>query len=98
MKVFVVTSIFSIFAYLWMIYVLEISTPNVIDLWEALVTLFCFPLLIIVAWWADNDFFRCCCNAKPRAVVLEQLEEAKRLHALMMESGKKGEGANKHIR
>ncbi len=57
-KVFVITSFFSIFAYLWLYIVLQVNTKNVVDLWEAVVTFLMFPVLVIIAYMADRDF--CC--------------------------------------
>lgn len=57
-QVFVVTTIFSIFAYLWLIVVLILISPDVVELWEAVLTFLFFPLLVIVAYIADRNFFR----------------------------------------
>ena len=32
---------------------LLVITPNVVDWWEALLTILAFPILVIVAWRAD---------------------------------------------
>eukprot|EP00054_Salpingoeca_dolichothecata_P021636 m.138988 g.138988 ORF g.138988 m.138988 type:complete len:841 (+) comp24055_c1_seq3:37-2559(+) len=55
--VFAVTSSMSIFAYLWLLIILLGSTPDAIELWEGLVTLFFFPLLVFVAYLADKGYF-----------------------------------------
>jgi solute carrier family 8 (sodium/calcium exchanger) len=55
-KVFAVTAVFSIFAYVWLIIILVLVTPNYIDLWEAILTLLFFPILVILAYMADKDF------------------------------------------
>ncbi|XP_021948332.1 sodium/calcium exchanger 1 isoform X3 [Folsomia candida] len=55
-KVFLVTSAFSMFAYLWLYMVLELFTPDYIDLWEAILTFLFFPLMVVIAWWADRDW------------------------------------------
>lgn len=57
-QVFVVTTIFSIFAYLWLIVVLILISPDVVELWEAVVTFLFFPILVITAYIADRNFFR----------------------------------------
>lgn len=57
-QVFGVTSFFSIFAYMWLFMILVIITPNVVDLWEAVLTFIMFPLLVFLAYFADRDFFR----------------------------------------
>lgn len=51
--VFLITLVFSLFAYLWLVFILNVITPDVIDLWEALVTFFCFPTLVWISWLAD---------------------------------------------
>ena len=55
--VFVLTSIWSIFAYLWMLIVLVGISPNVIEPWEAWVTLAFFPLLVLSAYCQDNGWW-----------------------------------------
>jgi len=57
-RVYVVTTLFSLFAYIWMIVVLKLSTPDVVDLWEAVVTLLMFPILIIASYFTDKMY--CC--------------------------------------
>lgn len=55
-KVFFVTGFTCIFAYVWMAIVLMVSSPDVVDIWEAVVTLVFFPVLILVAYLADRNF------------------------------------------
>lgn len=55
-KVFFVTAFFCVFAYIWMIVVLVGNTPDYIDIWEAIVTLLLFPILVIIAYLVDKDF------------------------------------------
>lgn len=55
-KVFAVTASFSMFAYIWLYIVLQIISPNVVDVWEAVFTFMCFPLLVVVAYIIDKDF------------------------------------------
>ncbi|XP_059147493.1 sodium/calcium exchanger 2-like [Physella acuta] len=52
--VFIVTSIFGIFAYVWLLLVLLVISPEVVDLWEAVLTFVMFPLLIVSAYLADK--------------------------------------------
>ena len=58
-KVFLVTATFSLFAYIWVYIVYEISSKEIVKLWEALVTLALFPVLIVVAYGADRGWFNC---------------------------------------
>lgn len=55
-KVFAITAFSCIFAYVWMLIVLKGPSPNYVDLWEAIVTLLFFPILIILAYLADKNF------------------------------------------
>ncbi|XP_071449593.1 sodium/calcium exchanger 1-like isoform X2 [Hetaerina americana] len=55
-KVFAVTTIFSLFAYAWLLVILVAVTPEVVDMWEAALTLIFFPLLVILAYMADKTW------------------------------------------
>jgi len=55
-RVFVVTSLFAFLAYLWLLIVLRVVSPNEVELWEAIVTFLCFPLLTFVAYSADRGW------------------------------------------
>lgn len=57
-EVFGVTSISSLLAYLWMCFILLWSSPNIIDMWEAVITLLFFPFLIMIAYLVDVGYFR----------------------------------------
>ncbi len=59
--VFYITATSSVFAYLWLIIILQLSTPNVVDIWEGSVTFILFPLLVVLAYKADIG--RCCSQA-----------------------------------
>ncbi|CAN8003002.1 unnamed protein product [Ixodes hexagonus] len=56
-KVFGITAFFSVFAYLWLLIVLMGFSPNIIELWEAILTLLFFPLLVFLAYAADRGIF-----------------------------------------
>eukprot|EP00003_Mantamonas_plastica_P001841 TRINITY_DN1131_c0_g1_i6.p1 TRINITY_DN1131_c0_g1~~TRINITY_DN1131_c0_g1_i6.p1 ORF type:complete len:536 (+),score=164.87 TRINITY_DN1131_c0_g1_i6:24-1610(+) len=56
--VFMVTASFSVFAYLWLVIVLMVWTPNVVTLEEALITLAFFPLLVFLAYCQDRSWFK----------------------------------------
>jgi len=56
---FYVTAFFSILAYVWLVVILVNITPNVVDMWEAIVTLLLCPVLIYVSYKVnigDCDF------------------------------------------
>lgn len=52
--VFMTTAFFSVFAYIWMWLCLEIISPGVIQLWEALFTLICTLILLLSAYGMDR--------------------------------------------
>ncbi|CAG5125255.1 unnamed protein product [Candidula unifasciata] len=56
-KVFAVTAFTCVFAYVWLAIVLLVISPDVVEVWEAVLTFVFFPLLIVVAYLADKDFF-----------------------------------------
>ena len=53
-KVFIWTTTWSIWAHIWVWLIYKKITPNVIDLWEGLVTLGMFPALVFTAWLVDT--------------------------------------------
>ncbi|XP_035668339.1 sodium/calcium exchanger 3-like isoform X5 [Branchiostoma floridae] len=55
--VFVITSLWSMFAYVWMLVVVLWVTPGVIDVWEAWVTLGFTPLLVLTAYAQDSGWW-----------------------------------------
>ena len=47
---------------MWLLIILKVSTPNVVDVWEAVMTFLFFPILVVVAYCADKgwmDFLMC---------------------------------------
>ncbi|CAD7963580.1 unnamed protein product [Amoebophrya sp. A25] len=52
------TAFFSVFAYIWLLVVLQIWSPDVVELPEAAITFAFFPLLVILAYLADLGIFR----------------------------------------
>jgi solute carrier family 8 (sodium/calcium exchanger) len=54
--VYVVTAIFSLFAYVWMIFVLMIHSKDIVLLWEAVVTFLFFPVLVMISFAADKGW------------------------------------------
>lgn len=57
LKVFITTAVWSSFAYIWLFLVLVVITPNEVTLWEACITLLCFPVLVINSYMAEKNFF-----------------------------------------
>ena len=64
--VFSITAASSVLAYLWMYFILALSSPNVIELWEAVVTFLLFPVLVALAYGADTDWAACAPCARAR--------------------------------
>eukprot|EP00930_Biecheleria_cincta_P045676 TRINITY_DN31481_c0_g1_i1.p1 TRINITY_DN31481_c0_g1~~TRINITY_DN31481_c0_g1_i1.p1 ORF type:complete len:852 (-),score=144.61 TRINITY_DN31481_c0_g1_i1:154-2709(-) len=56
-RVYMVTAASSIFAYLWILIVLTAISPNVVEVWEGVVTLLFFPILLFIAFAADAGYF-----------------------------------------
>lgn len=54
LRVFFITSFWSIFAYIWLYLILAVISPGVVEVWEAIVTLCYFPVCVILAWIADR--------------------------------------------
>ncbi|XP_014340931.1 sodium/calcium exchanger 3 isoform X3 [Latimeria chalumnae] len=54
LRVFFVTSAWSIFAYIWLYMILAVFSPDVVQVWEGLVTLIFFPTCVVLAWIADR--------------------------------------------
>ncbi|VDO96572.1 unnamed protein product, partial [Soboliphyme baturini] len=49
-SVFFTTAAWSVFAYLWLIFILLGASPNRIDIWESLFTLLFYPALVVSAY------------------------------------------------
>ena len=55
--VFVLTSIVSVAVYVWMLIVLDVSTPGVVTITEAVITVLGFPALVAAAYLQDIGTF-----------------------------------------
>ncbi|BBN12401.1 magnesium/proton exchanger [Marchantia polymorpha subsp. ruderalis] len=54
-RVFAVELTWSIWAYIWLYIMLKVSSPDEVSLWEALLTVLQFPLLILHAYAEDRN-------------------------------------------
>lgn len=54
--VFCVTSVFSLFAYIWLLIILVYVSQDLVEVWEAVLTFLFFPILILVAYAADKGW------------------------------------------
>ncbi|XP_065944962.1 sodium/calcium exchanger 3 isoform X2 [Magallana gigas] len=57
LHVFFLTATWSIIAYLWLYFILSVSSVGVVHIWEAIVTLLFFPATVITAYIADKRLF-----------------------------------------
>ncbi|KRZ28841.1 Sodium/calcium exchanger 3 [Trichinella pseudospiralis] len=54
LNVFLVTALWSVFAYIWLYLILAVFSPGVIEVWEGFVTFLFFPLTVTTAFMADK--------------------------------------------
>ncbi|XP_051967536.1 sodium/calcium exchanger 1-like isoform X2 [Xyrauchen texanus] len=54
LRVFFVTATWSVFAYIWLYLILAVISPGIVEIWESLLTLFFFPICVLLAWVADR--------------------------------------------
>jgi len=54
LRVFFVTATWSVFAYIWLYLILDVISPNVVDIWEGFVTFLLFPATVSTAYIADR--------------------------------------------
>ena len=75
--VFCITASFSLFAYIWLVLVLMVFSPNKVEVWEAVLTFLFFPLLVVVAYVGDKGYFNklfCKAEAEQTEEKQDQLE------------------------
>jgi len=78
--VFKVTAFFSVFAYIWLIFILAVVSPDLVEAWEGVVTFCFFPVLVVTAFLVDIGM----CSKRKQEV---NIEEQQLLQAQMMERG-----------
>lgn len=67
LRVFVITATWSIFAYLWLYFILSVSSYGVVDIWEAVLTFLFFPATVVTAYIADKKLLNKFLSKKYRA-------------------------------
>ena len=74
-SVFIVTMFFSIFAYVWMLIILVVTSPYRVEVWEAGATLGFIPILILFSYMAEKGWLDClfCQNRKSGKVKVTHL-------------------------
>lgn len=55
---YAVTASCSVFAYVWLLIILIAVSPDIIELWEAILTFVFFWILLVVCYAADRNWFR----------------------------------------
>lgn len=93
--VFCTTAIWSVFAYVWILIVLKYSSPNVVEVWEAVVTFLFFPLLILHAWAQDNNWW--CIGAKTPFMTKLLTSQKKKGQVPMYHTNGSNENVNNHV-
>jgi Ca2+/Na+ antiporter len=68
LDVFHITAVFSIFAYVWLLLIVTVITPDVIDVAESAATIVFFPLLVTICFMADRGI-------KPFTKKVEEVED-----------------------
>jgi len=58
LPVFIITGVSSVFAYLWLIFILMGTSPHIVGLAEASLTFIFFPILVGVSYLADIGYFK----------------------------------------
>ena len=56
-NVYAITAFFSVFAYVWLLLIVVVISPEIVDVWEAVVTFLMFPLLTVLSYGADVGWF-----------------------------------------
>eukprot|EP00931_Biecheleriopsis_adriatica_P037644 TRINITY_DN21592_c0_g4_i1.p1 TRINITY_DN21592_c0_g4~~TRINITY_DN21592_c0_g4_i1.p1 ORF type:complete len:746 (-),score=111.50 TRINITY_DN21592_c0_g4_i1:70-2253(-) len=56
LPVFYVTAVFSVLAYVWLLVIVDVISPNVVEIWEALVTLLLLPVLVVISFACDKGW------------------------------------------
>jgi len=72
MAVYHVTVLFSFFAYFWLLAIVQIISPHVVDIWEGVVTLLMFPCLVGVSFLADKGHMDFMSLERPAVVVVPE--------------------------
>ncbi|XP_062575827.1 sodium/calcium exchanger 3-like isoform X2 [Saccostrea cucullata] len=69
MPVYITCTCFSMCAYIWMVVVLKLITPGVVDIFESVITFCMFPILLVTAFGVDKG-----CWCKRRNKTSSELE------------------------
>eukprot|EP00931_Biecheleriopsis_adriatica_P051600 TRINITY_DN2994_c0_g1_i1.p1 TRINITY_DN2994_c0_g1~~TRINITY_DN2994_c0_g1_i1.p1 ORF type:complete len:867 (+),score=174.12 TRINITY_DN2994_c0_g1_i1:287-2602(+) len=75
LQVFAVTGFFSIFAYIWLIIIVQVWSPDVINIEEGVITFLLFPILVSIAFAADKGWFSKRDNSESEKILLDAASE-----------------------
>ncbi|XP_036359787.1 sodium/calcium exchanger 1-like isoform X3 [Octopus sinensis] len=67
LSVFFITSIWSVFAYLWLYFILSVISYGIVEVWEAILTFLFFPATVVTAYVADRKLLNKFISKKYRA-------------------------------
>lgn len=70
--VFFVTAIFSVLAYVWLVFILAVQTPHLVEVWEGVTSFVFFIVLVIIAYLGDRGLFTICCKKKTPKIALHK--------------------------
>jgi solute carrier family 8 (sodium/calcium exchanger) len=99
LPVFAITASFSVFAYVWIVFILLVTSPNVVEWWEGLLTFLFFPVLICFAYAADAGYLnKLLRNRSPdtnsKLVLTKDSTEQDKAEMMMQIRKKYGQGQN----
>jgi len=65
--VFAITAVFSIMAYVWLLFIVTFNSRNIIEVWEGVCTFMFFPILVCISYaadvgWLSKRSFAACCT------------------------------------
>jgi len=55
--VFFITGFFSVAAYVWLLFIVQVNSPDIVSVTEGLLTFLFFPLLVWISWASDSGLF-----------------------------------------
>lgn len=93
LQVYYVSIFFSVAGYGWILVLIYYVSPEVITLWESLVTALMFPVFIFVVWLSHHDLWGNCCSKvchrrKPKMKHHKSVDEKKELDEELLKDGK----------
>mmetsp|Transcript_60819 Transcript_60819/g.131959 ORF Transcript_60819/g.131959 Transcript_60819/m.131959 type:complete len:834 (-) Transcript_60819:296-2797(-) len=75
MPVYAITASFSVFAYVWMMFIVVVFSPNKVEIWEGILTFLFFPILVVLAFLADKGYFSKTNSSEERKVLRRCLSD-----------------------